>query len=213
MRKSRGGVNLRQQNNAANRIILIALHKLRVSSKNINMVQATAIAAQACNVQIPDILTRRNRAEIASRIAVALNIQVPPPKPKSVKKPKLVLVKPQPRVAKIAQKPHSDVPQNDIDAFYASWEWKRVRYDFLKNLDRRCQCCGATPGHNIRIVVDHIKPIRFHWNLRLLMSNLQLLCDDCNMGKGSRDETDWRLSQFDEDGFDRALSVVVDPYK
>jgi 5-methylcytosine-specific restriction endonuclease McrA len=42
------------------------------------------------------------------------------------------------------------------------------------------------------VVVDHIRPIRHHWELRLDINNLQLLCDDCNKGKGSTDETDWR---------------------
>lgn len=81
-----------------------------------------------------------------------------------------------------------------LTEFYQSWDWKRCRYDFIKERERRCQCCGATPAVGIRIVVDHVKPIRKHWALRLDPKNLQLLCDDCNQGKGSRDETDWRAS-------------------
>lgn len=54
------------------------------------------------------------------------------------------------------------------------------------------------------MVVDHIKPIRKHWHLRLDSNNLQILCDDCNMGKGSRGETDWRqhnnVIQFPKNG-------------
>lgn len=79
-----------------------------------------------------------------------------------------------------------------LASFYSSWEWARLRYDFLKGRQRRCECCGATPEDGVRIVVDHIKPIRHHWHLRLDGANLQMLCDPCNMGKGSRDETDWR---------------------
>jgi hypothetical protein len=82
-----------------------------------------------------------------------------------------------------------------IEDFYKSWDWKRTRYDFLQNKARRCECCGATPNDGIRIVVDHIKPIRLYWHLRLEQTNLQLLCDDCNMGKGSHDETDWRKAK------------------
>lgn len=84
------------------------------------------------------------------------------------------------------------VDQARIDEFYSSWEWSRVRYDFVKGKNRLCQCCGASPTDGVRIVVDHIKPIRHHWARRLDPANLQLLCDPCNMGKGSRDETDWR---------------------
>ena len=81
--------------------------------------------------------------------------------------------------------------QNKIKEFYSSWEWSRVRYDYLIDKDRKCQCCNASAADGIRIIVDHIKPIRKHWSLRLRKDNLQILCDACNKGKGSRDETDW----------------------
>jgi 5-methylcytosine-specific restriction endonuclease McrA len=79
----------------------------------------------------------------------------------------------------------------DTDAFYESWEWKRLRYNFLKAKARCCSCCGSTPSDGARIVVDHIKPIRLFWHLRLDPKNLQILCEDCNMGKGSQDQTNW----------------------
>jgi 5-methylcytosine-specific restriction endonuclease McrA len=90
------------------------------------------------------------------------------------------------------------VSQKAINAFYDSWDWKHTRYDFLKDKKRRCQCCGATPDDGPRIVVDHIKPIRHFWSLRLDPTNLQMLCDDCNRGKGSRDTTDWRKGLTDD---------------
>ncbi|MCZ6605441.1 MAG: HNH endonuclease [Alphaproteobacteria bacterium] len=40
--------------------------------------------------------------------------------------------------------------------------------------------------------VDHIKPLRRYWELRLASRNLQVLCGGCNHGKGNRDEADWR---------------------
>lgn len=89
-------------------------------------------------------------------------------------------------------KPDTSPTQAMIDEFYASWEWKRLRYDFIREQRRRCQCCGDTPETGATIVVDHVKPIRRFWALRLAISNLQILCNSCNMGKGSRDTTDWR---------------------
>ncbi len=82
-----------------------------------------------------------------------------------------------------------------VSAFYESWEWKRLRYEFMKDQARKCECCGAK-APDVRIVVDHVKPIRKFWNLRLDRTNLQALCDDCNRGKGSTDMTDWRRDQL-----------------
>lgn len=84
------------------------------------------------------------------------------------------------------------------DEFYKSWDWRTLRMEVLKEFGSACQCCGATPGMKdatgspVRICVDHIKPISKHWHLRLDRSNLQILCDECNQGKGNWDETDFR---------------------
>lgn len=84
------------------------------------------------------------------------------------------------------------------DEFYASWEWRTLRMEVLKEQGTTCNCCGASKGDTdmsgkpVKIVVDHIKPLSKHWNLRLEKSNLQVLCDECNMGKGNWDETDFR---------------------
>jgi 5-methylcytosine-specific restriction endonuclease McrA len=40
--------------------------------------------------------------------------------------------------------------------------------------------------------VDHIKPRSKYPHLALRESNLQVLCEACNLGKGNWDETDWR---------------------
>jgi 5-methylcytosine-specific restriction endonuclease McrA len=84
------------------------------------------------------------------------------------------------------------------EEFYKSWDWRTLRMKTIKRYGRRCQCCGATPadrdsaGAPVRIVVDHIKPLSKYWQLRLVPSNLQILCDECNQGKGAWDETDHR---------------------
>lgn len=82
--------------------------------------------------------------------------------------------------------------------FYASWEWRTLRMEILKEHGRACQCCGAEPGMKtaagdpVRICVDHIKPLSKFWHLRLTKTNLQVLCDECNQGKGNWDQTDFR---------------------
>jgi 5-methylcytosine-specific restriction endonuclease McrA len=93
-------------------------------------------------------------------------------------------------------KQHSS--QEDREAFYKSWDWRTLRMKVIKKYGRRCMCCGSTPGDldtsgaPVRIVVDHIKPLAKFWQLRLVPSNLQIMCDECNMGKGAWDETDHR---------------------
>ena len=57
-----------------------------------------------------------------------------------------------------------------------------------------CQACGARKSDGAKLVVDHIKPVRHYWHLRFAADNLQVLCEPCNLGKGSWDQTDWRCS-------------------
>lgn len=75
--------------------------------------------------------------------------------------------------------------------FYQSEEWRILRYKVLHKRGRKCELCGAEYGGK-RIHVDHIRPKSKYPYLALTESNLQILCDDCNMGKGAMDETDWR---------------------
>lgn len=81
--------------------------------------------------------------------------------------------------------------QNRTKAFLNSREWRQLRYEILQERGARCECCGED-GSQARIEVDHIKPISKYWHLRLHKPNLQVLCRQCNQGKGARDETDWR---------------------
>lgn len=83
-------------------------------------------------------------------------------------------------------------PGGDCKAFYSSFEWKRVRYEALADNDGRCELCGIGKHDGAILNVDHIKPLRFNWALRLDRANLQVLCGSCNHGKGSRYSHDWR---------------------
>ena len=73
-------------------------------------------------------------------------------------------------------------------AFLFSPEWKKLRYEVIAIFGRRCMCCGSGE----RICVDHIKPRKRYPHLALDINNLQILCGDCNEGKGNWDETDFR---------------------
>jgi 5-methylcytosine-specific restriction endonuclease McrA len=99
-----------------------------------------------------------------------------------------------------AKPPKSDKPKTvagvDVasDAFLSTFQWRKVRMEALKKYGPRCQCCGATPATGAVMNVDHIKPRKLFPNLALDLSNLQVLCHECNHGKGNWDETDWRIA-------------------
>lgn len=80
------------------------------------------------------------------------------------------------------------------DGFLRSAEWKFTRYEALLKYKAKCACCGATAKDGAKLNVDHIKPRKTHPELALDINNLQVLCGDCNRGKGNRDSTDWRPS-------------------
>ncbi len=86
--------------------------------------------------------------------------------------------------------PHPDYRKDE--GFYQSDSWRKLRYLALKNC-KGCECCGAKASDGVRIHVDHIKPRYKHPHLSLELSNLQCLCEDCNLGKGAWDDTDWRI--------------------
>lgn len=69
--------------------------------------------------------------------------------------------------------------------FYKTPEWKRLRYDHLAK-QPSCELCGRSAKDSARMNVDHIKPLSYHWNLRLAPHNLQTLCANCNRGKGGK---------------------------
>lgn len=69
--------------------------------------------------------------------------------------------------------------------------WQKLRYQALREMGHFCACCGSKqrPFH-----VDHIKPKSKYPELAWEISNLQILCEDCNMGKSYLFEDDWRPS-------------------
>jgi 5-methylcytosine-specific restriction endonuclease McrA len=82
------------------------------------------------------------------------------------------------------------------DAFLKSFEWRKLRMEALKTYGSKCQCCGATPATGAVMNVDHIKPRKYYPNLALKIENLQVLCHECNHGKGNWDDTDWRDNDY-----------------
>jgi hypothetical protein len=92
----------------------------------------------------------------------------------------------------IPSKPKKENKHIISDDFLRTYEWRRVRMIAIKRYGARCQCCGATPADGAVMNVDHIKPRRIFPELALDPDNLQVLCNECNHGKGNWDMTDWR---------------------
>lgn len=78
------------------------------------------------------------------------------------------------------------------DEFLQSFEWRSLRMMAFKRYGTICSCCGSSPSHGAVLNVDHIKPRKLFPNLALDLNNLQVLCHECNHGKGNWDHTQWR---------------------
>ena len=91
--------------------------------------------------------------------------------------------------------PRRAVEPETADRFYRTYAWRKLRVEVLEaNRERNgmlaCECCGMINGG--RFHVDHIYPRSTHPELALDPENLQVLCDDCNIGKGTAYTTNWR---------------------
>lgn len=91
--------------------------------------------------------------------------------------------------------------------FYRCYDWRRLRFATLEKYGRRCMCCGKTTGV---FNVDHIKPLRKNWDLRLDPNNLQVLCDECNHGKGNWSGTDFRPVVVKLTGLSQTFTEALD---
>ena len=60
----------------------------------------------------------------------------------------------------------------------------KVRFKILKRDNYKCNLCGRTASSNVVLHVDHKIPIANGG--RTVESNLWVLCEECNLGKGTR---------------------------
>jgi hypothetical protein len=95
--------------------------------------------------------------------------------------------------AKKAKKKKNKKQYSSYKDFYSSKEWRKLRVRVLEKYGCKCMMCGRSPKvHGVVIHVDHIKPRSKYPELELDITNLQILCEDDNLGKSNRYETDWR---------------------
>ena len=76
--------------------------------------------------------------------------------------------------------------------FYLSRAWRELRYKALK-LHGGAVSAAASARHPatrfMSIISNHAASSP---NSPCALDNLQVLCDDCNLGKSNKDQTDWR---------------------
>jgi hypothetical protein len=88
------------------------------------------------------------------------------------------------------------VSKLDNKDFYHSREWRELRTRVLEKYGCACLMCGRTyREHKVIIHVDHIKPRSKYPELSLDYNNLQILCEDCNLGKSNKYQTDYRVDK------------------
>jgi hypothetical protein len=75
-------------------------------------------------------------------------------------------------------------PKKDLEKKKRKTIKPKVRFNILERDNYTCQACGATPQNGATLEIDHIKPIAKGGTDDLL--NLQVLCRECNAGKGAR---------------------------
>lgn len=78
------------------------------------------------------------------------------------------------------------------ERFYQSKPWRSTRRHALQLYGSKCQCCGAKPSKRKPLHVDHIKPRSKFPELALCMTNLQVLCEQCNSSKSNTKIVDYR---------------------
>ena len=78
--------------------------------------------------------------------------------------------------------------------FYQSKEWRDLRYQVLDKYGNKCFACGRSPSKcsDVVIHIDHILPRSIYPEHALSFSNMQVLCDDCNLGKSNIYENSWK---------------------
>ena len=81
-----------------------------------------------------------------------------------------------------------NIRDKESTSFYKSKAWKVKRLQALERDHYLCVHCFKRNKMKKADMVDHIIPIKEDWSLRLSLSNLQSLCNQCHNIKTAEDE-------------------------
>lgn len=95
------------------------------------------------------------------------------------------------------------------DVFYKTHEWRKLRYQILVQNGNQCQLCGAKASNGYELNVDHILPRYLYPEKCLNPRNLQILCKQCHLGKGTEflDDCRNRVTRTSE-GLETMLALL-----
>lgn len=66
---------------------------------------------------------------------------------------------------------------------------KSLRFEVLEKYNFKCRACGYGANDGKKLHVDHIIPVSKDGKTEI--ANLQVLCSDCNVGKGTKIVDGW----------------------
>lgn len=69
---------------------------------------------------------------------------------------------------------------------YYDEDFRKLRLQVFLRDGEICAFCGARPGPDLSLTIDHIKPVSKFPELAMDLSNLQVLCWDCNLEKSDK---------------------------
>lgn len=102
--------------------------------------------------------------------------------------------KKKPGVSRLVRRLPDSKYRNNTHEFYSTKEWLQLRYKAILLYGAKCLLCNRTREDGIKLHVDHVKPRSKYPELSLEITNLQVLCEDCNLGKSNSDSNDFRVS-------------------
>jgi 5-methylcytosine-specific restriction endonuclease McrA len=105
--------------------------------------------------------------------------------PKIVEKPATFVKKPNPKHIAWRDNPPKYVKGMKSE-FYWTREWRSLRWEVLSKSDGKCVMCGDCKENGAIMHIDHIMPRSKFPSKELDITNLQVLCEACNMGKGNK---------------------------
>jgi 5-methylcytosine-specific restriction endonuclease McrA len=79
------------------------------------------------------------------------------------------------------------------DEFFISEAWIVLKRNIRIAYGKQCMCCK---NRTSIMHIDHIKPRSKHKHLELDPTNLQVLCEKCNMSKSNLHETEYRPANW-----------------